>query len=565
MKGAYRIILHLLMAFTLLSLAACSDSDGDELRRIDGLCETSPKKAMSALKKIDRESLSEVNRHYYDLLRIKSADKAYVRHDSDSLIRQVLDYYEEHQSSEHYPDALYYGGRVYSDLGDYPTALRYFQSALDELPEDTEQPQLRGHALSQTGRLLNTIRLYKEAVPYLKDVIRIDERIKDTLNLIDDRQLLGAIYLHMGLYDKAKDLLIKAHALSHRNLDNRDARVETYLAAVMLKEGKIDSALNIIRGVPERITDSDITTTLSYAAQIYLKAGIKDTAYMYAERVKSLPGSNRRFGYGLLLNSELKEMIPPDSLASYYEDYGRLSYDFVERNGDVATIIQNSLYNYSIHDRERIKAEKESYQMRVWVFVAIVILLAAGIIYLIFHIRSKNKIIQLQSVISDLKNLTNNSDISKSTLNRKNDLSPKEQDLRLELRDQCLALYEKESGKINVDDYILQSDVYFDLVRMLRDGFVLTDSDPFWDRLESTVRMVSPEFKNRLQILIGRKLSTENYHMALLLKCGIRPAQIAQFVGRHKSSISFRRTTMSEQIFGENKGNDIVDGIIRQL
>ena len=56
---------------------------------------------------------------------------------TDSLIRTVLEYYEKHPGSEQYPEALYYGGRVYSDLGDSPTALRYFQHALDALSGET--------------------------------------------------------------------------------------------------------------------------------------------------------------------------------------------------------------------------------------------------------------------------------------------------------------------------------------------------------------------------------------------------------------------------------------------
>lgn len=56
-------------------------------------------------------------RMYYRLLTVKAADKAYVTHMSDSIIRPVLDYYEQEGDRRLLPEAYYYAGRVYRDLG----------------------------------------------------------------------------------------------------------------------------------------------------------------------------------------------------------------------------------------------------------------------------------------------------------------------------------------------------------------------------------------------------------------------------------------------------------------
>lgn len=50
-----------------------------------------------------------------------------MEHTSDSLILDVIDYYSSNDDRNLYPEVLYYGGRVYSDLGDYPTSLSYFR------------------------------------------------------------------------------------------------------------------------------------------------------------------------------------------------------------------------------------------------------------------------------------------------------------------------------------------------------------------------------------------------------------------------------------------------------
>ena len=59
------------------------------------------------------------------------------------------------------------------------------------LPEDTPYLTLRANVLSQTGRLLNTLRLYERAIPYIEESIRVDSVLNDSLGLMFDTQLLG--------------------------------------------------------------------------------------------------------------------------------------------------------------------------------------------------------------------------------------------------------------------------------------------------------------------------------------------------------------------------------------
>ena len=184
-----------------LCLVGCGGGAHDaRLTAINDIADVNPKWSVAALDSLDADALSDRDRHYYDLLTVKARDKAYITHTSDSLILSVIDYYRSHDS-EHLPEALYYGGRVYSDLGDYPTALTYFQDALDVTPAD--DINLLGRLNSQTGRLLNAIRQYRLATPYLKESIRIDSIEKDTFGLAFNNQLLSSNYVGQCKYDSA--------------------------------------------------------------------------------------------------------------------------------------------------------------------------------------------------------------------------------------------------------------------------------------------------------------------------------------------------------------------------
>lgn len=75
----------------------------------------------------------ESTQMYYRLLSIKAYDKAFIPLTSDSLILPVLHYYINRNDKRHLPEAYYYAGRIYRDLGDAPQALDYFEKALDAM------------------------------------------------------------------------------------------------------------------------------------------------------------------------------------------------------------------------------------------------------------------------------------------------------------------------------------------------------------------------------------------------------------------------------------------------
>ena len=130
----------LILLILLLTFTCCKDKPSDlRLSRVESLSSKSPKEALDSLGAINYDLLSDADKHYYDFLSVKVADKAYITHSTDSLILNVIDFESKHQSNGRYPEALYYGGRVYSDLGDYPTSLYFFQKANDEVsPESTD-------------------------------------------------------------------------------------------------------------------------------------------------------------------------------------------------------------------------------------------------------------------------------------------------------------------------------------------------------------------------------------------------------------------------------------------
>ena len=545
-RNIYPVILFL----AILAIGGCGSSPRDSrLSEIALIISDSPEDALKRLGDICPDSLSGSDRHYLDFLTIKAKDKAYIYHTSDSLILDVLSYASSHQSEGYYPEALYYAGRVYSDIGDSPNSLIYFQKALDELYRGQENFDLESRILSQIGRLLNVLRLPDAAAGYLTATINIDSCLNDTTAWIYDLQLLGHTLIRAKDFKGAEAILRAASDMESRLPEDLGVQTQMYYAHAKYKAGDLDSALLLIRGIPERADSLDRNGALAYAAQIYLKAGIKDTAFIYADRlIHSSDKAHKEIGYQTILQPALRHILQPDSLDPYLSAYASILNSYHDSHQAELALLQLTRYNYEIQQREKIKAEQKNDSFQTWLIIAFLSLLIAviGILYMrkrylesvIKHQQAITVIKQLNGELEDLKLFTS---ISKA--------SPTREDLREELRKELLALVEKDENREAIDSNLFISEAYAQLQEFISQGKMLKESDTLWVRLEETVEKCSPGFKQRLMMLSGGKLSEADVQFLLLIKFGIRPVDMMSLLGKTNGAIISRRESLSKKLF----------------
>lgn len=582
-----------LFCAVMVVLSGCSGSPEDpRLLEIAEKVSACPEEMLERLDSMDVGSMKESDRYFHALMRIKAQDKAYVVHTSDSVILRVIDYYSRHKGSGHYPEALYYGGRVYSDIGDAPTALRYFQAALEALPEGVDN-DLRSRIYSQMGSLLNSLRLYKEAGSFIKEVIGIEITDGDSVNLMRDTQLLGAVAMHAAQYDRADSCFCKAREIA-ANLSHGDTVIhDMYLAGTKLYRGNINEALEQIREVLGSMSENNSDIIRAYASQIYLEAGKADTAHLLAVKlIGSHNNDYRRVGYHMLLSPELRRYSSPDSLISYASAYGVVLNEYFDRHDAEQATIQTSLYNYQTHERERKKAEEAK---RSYMYVAggaMLLILMLGIVVMYLNNKNMKNRLLYHEALDDMELLKKRYSVSSETKSQVKEYDPigaSEQELpteirssgegelrksmddgkkfalREQLKDELLALQKAGEAKKEVDESILSSSAYGRLKEYLDAEKRIPDSDDLWGDLEEKVLKVSPRFRSGLYLLAGERLKDDAYHMALLIKCGMTPTELTVLVGRSKGAVSSRRGYLCETIFGEKLGAKVMDDIIRLL
>lgn len=580
-----RSLFYILMLLIVLSIGCGRrNSIAEALDGVESLCDADPQLAVSMLDSLDTLPMSRSQRHRFGLLSVKSRDKAYIRHTSDSLILDAIDYYSGHRKEGLYPEALYYGGRVYSDLGDLPTAIGYFQQALDEIPDTEEQLEFKGTVLSQTGRLLNNIGLYSQALPYIEKSRDISRHQGDSMAVVYDNILLISIHSETDALEEAKKCLTEANAYSNSIPDEDKAWLKAKQASILCREARIDSALKMIRPLPDAVDSLCLNYVMNVAMKIYLRAGIRDTAYMYAHRLAvSKILNNRINGFRTLFSEEIHPLIPDDSIRSLVEEFSLLIDEYLDRYEADDAVIRNSRYNYDLHLRERLKAEKGRLRI-IWLAMAVTAILVIMVLFfwvrrLQAEIRLRIAIEVVNRIISGIKTdygLPSHSAPRREAAHKQVD-SPSKSEVRLlpgrsrqhilklELLERLQSITDPTANPPAIDKSLLESKEMKCLKNAIADNQPIPMKSRLWLDIERSVHVSAPGFKDNLMMLSYGGMTKGEYQVALLSRFGLKPKDMATLLGRSKQAVSDRRSSLALKIFEQPRKTDALDTLILRL
>ena len=447
-----------------------------------------------------------------------------------------------------------------------------------------------------------------------------------------DSELLGHITADSRQYIKSDSAYRKALQIAIELNNGYELRERMHLAALKQYEGKIDSAVSLIRGVPEKIDESDRPLALGYAAGIYFHAGIADTAAMYAqqltkyENIPNVPNIDNAYYY--LANPRLRDYVPADSIPTYIDKYQIATEKYMETNGDRAALLQNSLYNYQRHDRDKAKALVSRNR---WIAAGVtfgVALMILTILYLILLLRNKKNMVNLLVARDNIRilseSLTKQSDemaemtrehadeVVKMARNHKEEMAEKARmhdaevakvtrehdeavarmtrehdeemaaalspdisalnkqklnipDLRESILNKCKDIIGDTSVPVSIPAEILNSEVYSAFRKSIRDKKPVPPDSPMWMELEEVINNTSPKFLPTIRLLAGKPLKPEKLYTLLLLKCGFQPGQIEILISLSGSGVTSRRARLAKSLFGVKLNVQDFDRLIQMI
>lgn len=185
--------LVLLVIVSLFVLAGChGDKQYDDLlQQADSIMNIDDDSAKVAIKLLDKakpqlNDFSKAQRMRYQLLYHKAMNKADILFSSDSIMKNVVAYYENHGTSNERMLAYYMLGCVYRDLHEAPLALEYYNKAAeqaDTISQDCDYSTLY-RIYSQMGVLFEKQYLFNQEFIAYNKATKYAYMAKDTLNAL---------------------------------------------------------------------------------------------------------------------------------------------------------------------------------------------------------------------------------------------------------------------------------------------------------------------------------------------------------------------------------------------
>ncbi len=568
----------------LVILSSCTGNPVYDqlLTKTDSLMDVDDDSARVAIQMLDevKPKLSDFTKSQkmrYELLYHKAMNKADRTFTSDSIMLEVVDYYEHYGSANDRMLAYYVLGCVYRDMHEAPMALEYYNKATeqaDTTAKDCDYATLC-RVYSQMGVLFDKQYLPYEELASFEKATHYAYKAKDTLNAIRYYYNKIGAYTYLSKEDSAILINTQAAKLFKKHGYINDSKIafgcnfEYYLKQNRIKEAKEAFEAYQSTNYKGNSNWEDSYAYVLYEQGLYnLMRGYNDSVYICftqsLEQSKSF--ANKAAATKGLSQYYIKVNNPALAakyalLSSAYNDSDLIA----TRHGQLQQV--QAMYDYNRNKEIANKAQqKAEHRMKVIYIVIIFAILLIVILASIYGKRIKQKnqrIAMAQKLYNDSVQQLN---VAQQDLEKLRDLNEmtiatlvKEKEEAIQKLQSEVKKYEETSVEHNLlelDKRLKQSAIYHKLVYLERHPQEkITKAD--WANLEETVE----EYVSGFAVL-KQKTNDKEYRICLLIKLHFSPSIISSFIGTSLSDVSNSRRRMLAKVCGNSgKGKDFDDYI----
>lgn len=562
-------VIYLLLIIMLLASCAGNRKYDDLMQRADSIMNVNDDSAKVAIRMLDgvKSQLSEFTkkqRMRYELLRHKAMNKAYISFTSDSIMKEVVDYYDRHGSANERMLANYVLGCVYRDLHEAPLALEYYNKATeqaDTTAADCDYGTLY-RVYSQMGFLFS-----KQYLPY-QELNAFDKAekyaylAKDTFNAIVNYQNQGEVYAFLGKKDSVIAINLQAAKLFKKHGNDYVAAIAfgcNYNYYIEKKDSinakKAFEAYNSA-GYEGNSNYEDAKAYVLYQkGTYYLFVNKQDSAY-----------DNLSLSFKMCKSYSIKAATTK-ALAQYYAKvnqpamamkYALQSSEYNDSDliGVRKTQLQQvqAMYDYSrnqeIAKNAEQKAERSTRMNYMIVLSCLMLFLLLSYIYRKQIAIKKKKIAVSKLLYEDsllkLKRLQderaklvaeNDNKLAQVIMEKENTIS--------KLKTEITHIQERYSlSSVSDADLILKDSSIYKKIKFIEVHPKEKMCEEDWKELADTIEEVVPNFIPVLK----NKLNDKDYQICLLVRLGFSTSLVARLLGLSDAAISKSRKTMLKKI-----------------
>ena len=582
-----RVILIYMLIF--MSLSSCSNRKYEQtITRADNLMELSQDSARSALAILDsiRPDLSKMGKSTqmrYQLVYAKGMNKGYVDFTTDSLMKEIVDYYDNHGTCQQQMLAHYLLGCVYRDLGDSPASLSCYNDAVEKVDTTSSDCdyKLLTRVYEQQGALFLSQSMPQNALSAYQKAEKYAWIAKDTLSAVLSYEHLGNIYEYMGNMNK----VIEVYENASRRYRQYGYPVQAaralggaIQALILTKQyAKAKKYMDVFEAESGYFQKDSCYSYINYSHYYYLKGlycleSHSDSAKYWFTKCQEFAKTNNNKSFSAyawyLYYIKHQQM---DSVAKYseqafaYNDSANLD---MER--DLMQKMQ-AIYDYdrwkNVAHNEEIKATRANLTLLVSILVSVSVIIIGILTFLVYRKKRKLELQEKEEQENLIRQQIYDTKQELELLRTVNDrkiadvIKEKEQTIN-KLKEDLKDIRDKYSNSSlsDVDILLKESSIYKRIKYLeLHPKEIMREND--WIELEETIEQLIPSFipllKNRLNVMA--------YRICLLVKLEISTSSIAILMGLSSSAISKYRKVMLEKLCGRSGKPKDFDEYIRQI
>ena len=582
-----RVILIYMLIF--ISLSSCSNRKYEQtITRADNLMELSQDSARSALAILDsiRPDLSKMGKSTqmrYQLVYAKGMNKGYVDFTTDSLMKEIVDYYDNHGTCQQQMLAHYLLGCVYRDLGDSPASLSCYNDAVEKVDTTSSDCdyKLLTRVYEQQGALFLSQSMPQNALSAYQKAEKYAWIAKDTLSAVLSYEHLGNIYEYMDNMDK----VIEVYENASRRYRQYGYPVQAaralggaIQALILTKQyAKAKKYMDVFEAESGYFQKDSCYSYINYSHYYYLKGlycleSHSDSAKYWFTKCQEFAKTNNNKSFSAyawyLYYIKHQQM---DSVAKYseqafaYNDSANLD---MER--DLMQKMQ-AIYDYdrwkNVAHNEEIKATRANLTLLVSILISVSVIIIGILTFLVYRKKRKLELQEKEEQENLIRQQIYDTKQELELLRTVNDrkiadvIKEKEQTIN-KLKEDLKDIRDKYSNSSLSDvDILLKESSIYKRIKYLELHPKETMRENDWIELEETIEQLIPSFipllKNRLNVMA--------YRICLLVKLEISTSSIAILLGLSSSAISKYRKVMLEKLCGRSGKPKDFDEYIRQI
>lgn len=568
-KGMKKQVIYLLLM--ILTLCSCMGNKRYDalMHRADSIMNINDDSAKVAIQMLDSvkpqlSDFTKAQKMKYELLYHKAMNKADVPFTSDSIMKEVADYYEHHGSANERMLAYYVLGCVYRGLHEAPLALEYYNKATEQA--DTTAADCDYATLFRVYGQMATL-YNKQYYPY-QEITACNQSVKyaflakDTLNAIRYYMGKAAAYEYLGQIDSVISINLKASNMFKQLGDDYEANIAfgcNYKYYIERKEyQKAKEAFNayLSTGYQGNTDYEDAKAYILYEKGLYyLLTSQLDSAY---DCLKESLRLCRSYGCKSATAGAFAQYFKKVNQPNLAAQYALLSSEYNDSNWIAARKDQlqqvQAMYNYNRHQEIARKIEQKA-EKRVQIIYIMIIGGLTTLILTTYIYRKKlalrkkqsaaakllyeDRLLKYKSIQNELASLKAQHDKTLLSL-----IQEKETTIN-KLKEEIKNLQDKDSCPLPSDiEIALKNTTIYKRIRYieLHPKEIMKKED--WEELEETIAQLIPTFATTLK----ERMEDNEYKICLLTRLGFPSSSIANLVGMSRPGISAARKRLLNKI-----------------